>query len=708
MALQNALGVSPLVTTLGGTGTATNFTSGSLVFADTSGVYTQDNSNLFWDNSNKRLGIGGAIVPSNTLTVRGASYFSQEVTIAGGGLAIAAGTTLHFASLSTGVLHANSTGIISSSTVVNADLAAGSFTNITGVGTLTAGTWQASVIGAQYGGTGTANLAGSTITLGGKLQTTGAFDVNFTLTAGTSVTLPTSGTILSTANASGNYVSSITGTANQVIASAATGAVTLSLPQSIATTSNVNFGSVSVSTAATTPLSSYSNVASTTPFGSTNQFNLLCQNDNSTNNNWQFIVFNNSSGNVSTAIGTQITNQTTGESTLNLYTKSSGGVLTNQAVIASTGVVTLTQPLPATSGGTGFASYAVGDILYASTTTALSKLADVATGNALISGGVNTAPSWGKIGLTTHVSGTLGVGNGGTGTATTFTQGSVVFAGASGIYTQDTTSNGQFYWDATNHRLGIGTTSPAQTVHLSSSSSNEPTLTIENTNADDLAPNIKFYKIGGSAAANDQIGTIYFNGQNSTPSPNIRYGDITCVSTVVTASSEEGQFIIRTAVAGTATRTFSITGANVAVGNASATHVFQLTGSDDAAKTTTTLWTVTSDSRIKRNIRDVEEALPIINALRPRKFNYIPEFVSDKKELNTVTDYYGFVADEVEAVMSSCVKTGRGKVDTDPMNPIENLKELNPHNMVVLLFKAVQELSSEITRIKSAVGISDA
>jgi hypothetical protein len=44
----------------------------------------------------------------------------------------------------------------------------------------------------------------------------------------------------------------------------------------------------------------------------------------------------------------------------------------------------------------------------------LSKLAGVATGNALISGGVSTAPSWGKIGLTTHVSGILPVANGGT------------------------------------------------------------------------------------------------------------------------------------------------------------------------------------------------------------------------------------------------------------------------------------------------------
>lgn len=77
-----------------------------------------------------------------------------------------------------------------------------------------------------------------------------------------------------------------------------------------------------------------------------------------------------------------------------------------------------TDTVPATAGGTGLASFAVGDILFADTTTTLAKLADVATGNALISGGVGTAPEWGKIGLTTHVSGTLGVANGGTGIAT--------------------------------------------------------------------------------------------------------------------------------------------------------------------------------------------------------------------------------------------------------------------------------------------------
>jgi hypothetical protein len=77
----------------------------------------------------------------------------------------------------------------------------------------------------------------------------------------------------------------------------------------------------------------------------------------------------------------------------------------------ATGFTAVSAPL----GGTGQTSYAVGDILYADTTTSLARLADVAVGNALISGGVSADPSWGKIGLATHVDGTLPVANGGTG-----------------------------------------------------------------------------------------------------------------------------------------------------------------------------------------------------------------------------------------------------------------------------------------------------
>jgi hypothetical protein len=126
------------------------------------------------------------------------------------------------------------------------------------------------------------------------------------------------------------------------------------------------------------------------------------------------IVIGNSSGNWdSLAIGPA-----------NTVLRSNGTTAAWSKVVLTTDVQ---GTLPASSGGTGISSYTIGDILYASAATVLSTLADVATGNALISGGVATAPSWGKIGLTTHVSGTLPVANGGT-NITSYTIGDLLYA----------------------------------------------------------------------------------------------------------------------------------------------------------------------------------------------------------------------------------------------------------------------------------------
>lgn len=61
------------------------------------------------------------------------------------------------------------------------------------------------------------------------------------------------------------------------------------------------------------------------------------------------------------------------------------------------------------------------------------------------------------------MSGVLNNVNGGTGTSTQFTQGSIVFAGVGGTYTQDNTN---LYWDNLNNRLGIRTNSPLTTAHI--------------------------------------------------------------------------------------------------------------------------------------------------------------------------------------------------------------------------------------------------
>jgi hypothetical protein len=101
----------------------------------------------------------------------------------------------------------------------------------------------------------------------------------------------------------------------------------------------------------------------------------------------------------------------------------------------------------------------------------------VNTGSAgafVVNGGALGTPSSGTLTNCTSVpvnqaTGTLPVANGGTGTSTAFTAGSVVFAGASGVYSQD---NANLFWDDSSNRLGIGTSSPSVKLDISASSNN--------------------------------------------------------------------------------------------------------------------------------------------------------------------------------------------------------------------------------------------
>lgn len=189
---------------------------------------------------------------------------------------------------------------------------------------------------------------------------------------------------------------------------------------------------------------------------------------------------------------------------------------------------------PTTAGGTGLTSYTAGDLLYYATGTTLSKLAIGASGYWLGSSG--SAPQWNApaaltktddtnvtltlggsastallnaASLTLGWTGTLAVSRGGTGTGTAFTAGSVLFAGASGVYSQD---NANLFWDDTNNRLGLGTASPQYQLHASTSAGNIYNLTLSSGSIGVLG-NFVGMRFGFTGNTY-QKGAIVFEGQD--------------------------------------------------------------------------------------------------------------------------------------------------------------------------------------------------
>jgi hypothetical protein len=136
---------------------------------------------------------------------------------------------------------------------LNTDKLEASFTgnsNLVTLGTVTTGTWSATTIATTRGGTGLTSFTngGAVYATSTSALTTGTLPV---ASGGTGQTSYTNGQLL-IGNTTGNTLTktTLTGTTNQVVVTNGSGSITLSTPQDIATSSNVQFGSLGIGTAA--------------------------------------------------------------------------------------------------------------------------------------------------------------------------------------------------------------------------------------------------------------------------------------------------------------------------------------------------------------------------------------------------------------------------------------------------------------------------
>lgn len=117
------------------------------------------------------------------------------------------------------------------------------------------------------------------------------------------------------------------------------------------------------------------------------------------------------------------------------------------------------------------------------------------------------------IDLATEVTGTLPAGNGGTG-AGAFTQGSVVFAGASGVYTE---SNSGLFFETGTVELGIGTASPTNRLHVLKDQNESTRIRLENPDATGIIANAMVQVLSDAATL--------FAGSSGAGNTGVRLGE---------------------------------------------------------------------------------------------------------------------------------------------------------------------------------------
>ncbi|WP_179400668.1 glycosyl hydrolase family 28-related protein [Burkholderia guangdongensis] len=214
------------------------------------------------------------------------------------------------------------------------------------------------------------------------------------------------------------------------------------------------------------------------------------------------------------------------------------------------------------NGGTGLTTYNVGDLVVASGLSSLASLPDVAVGKVLLSGGVGSAPVYGQVGLTTHITGTLQVANGGTGATTA----SAALANLGAASTGANTFNGAQTITATGSVLTLN--EPTGTGDASFLMASNGSLRWEFAK-DAATDNLDLNRyVGGTwtdtpISVKNNTGTVVINTLTVASSFNPSGGIIAVDYAMEAAAGNIGEFIYSNVPAGSAVSLTSGTNTNV-------------------------------------------------------------------------------------------------------------------------------------------------
>ena len=305
------------------------------------------------------------------------------------------------------------------------------------------------------------------------------------------------------------------------------------------------------------------------------------------------------------------------------------------------------------------------------------------SGTVTSSGNLTLGGTLSNVNLASQVTGTLPIANGGTG-ATSFTLGRVLFGnGTSAINT-----DGDLFWDNTNKRLGVGTTSVNSkfTVYSDAASSvdgvvtnnvyamriiNSPTAGSGNFNVFDVR-----MSRGGIANRNP----FFSFSTDNTDGDFYNVAQIGSIADLDTGYNIAGNLIFSTKPSGSAiAETMRIkSNGYVGIGTASPSHPLEM--GSGAHVTSGGTWTNASDVKLKNNINYIYPyGLSQIMNLKPVVFDY------KNGEKNTL----GFIAQDVYEFIPEAISSTLDKYGNETMG-------LKMVSITATLTKAIQEQQAKI------------
>jgi hypothetical protein len=268
--------------------------------------------------------------------------------------------------------------------------------------------------------------------------------------------------------------------------------------------------------------------------------------------------------------------------------------------------------------------------------------------------------------ISSGLTGVLPVANGGTNTSTAFTTGSVVFAGASGTYTQD---NSNLFFDNTNNRLGVGKSNPTATLDISGPSS-------ARAMAINGAGNGPYFTFSTADTAIADIGSLGSASNTFANRFDFLIGTRSALS-IARSIHFQTSFTTRAMVDGSGEVWIGYT-----ADGARGAYPLQVNGQIFATNATI----ATSDEKFKENITPLSKGLEIINKLKPVTFNFITDTKNNFSEYEEV----GFIAQDVDRALSTETFSKSIVKAADDSEPTSTMG-LATQNLIPILVKAIQE-----------------